>query len=917
MRFFFRRSTAGAPTLSMSGSSGASVAELPAPEDPKAGAAKQDARNQDATQGKQAAAAPIDAPATEQMPAFGSFAPPKDLVPASQLPSAADALAELFGDGPAEASVDTVRRQPVRKSEVAPAREIPIQTATKPAQTPPYSPVIHLEIAEQAQPIEIVAEIAREAAEAPAAKTLEAEPSPATPPVAEAAVTPAPSVGAQPESPLIEAASPASTAPQAIPPSADLCPEDAATVLAAASEEISPEEPTAAGKSDRKEQDGAEPGSRAGLAHTSSNWAFEETLASHREWVDSKGLHGKKADFANAQLEGLELINVNLRLADLHYANLKSADLLLADLRDACMVRADLEEACLVGANLEGANLEGASLETALGLVPRQLAGANLREASLPAQIAQFPALATFRNASRAAVRFFTTFITLCTLSALAIWKTRDIQLVTDSAILPFLHSAKAAAAMPTAEIFLITPVALFLLYLAFLQQIQRVWGAALELPAVFPDGNTLGEKESGIILGLLRAHFRWMNQDAPSARTLETTLSLLLAYWTVPLMLFLFWARYLTLQEIHGTILQESLAALAAGVAVHATFKVGRPQEKWALQKTLAARISASLRESKPPVLVGILLAIATFISFGTIVGVPHDRSRAPQYGQANIRRWAPTILWTFGYDPYADLTEAQISTPPANWNWSDDTVNKVRGPHLNDPRFRYAQAYGTFFANARLWRADFRGAYLSNSDFRAADLTQSNFQFAIMDSARMNHANLDRSTLQNGHFARTDFRDANLSYASLADTFLMDARFDGASLYDSVLSNGTLIRAVFERADLRNAHIDSTNLEHADLRNAYLWSASVQNSDLKDAELGSAILIGASLRGSDLAGAHFDQTVLNETDLSGALLDGVDMRGAFGLTAYQVCTARSHAGALFDDALEHQIDAQCPSVR
>jgi uncharacterized protein YjbI with pentapeptide repeats len=915
MRFFFRRSNSSAGSAS-GNSAGITTLEL-APPNEEAPAEKLPSVAEEPE-----SLAPAAQPA-EVSSKKNSFAPEKQLVPASELPSAAAALAEIFDEASAPPPIEPRRHNEAKP--VAPAKE----------------PVIELAIADQDQPLELIIEQAKDASLAATEASYEAPP-------AQPVQSAAPAVDAKAPEPILapksESSAATETGPQIEEPpqetqpeeakvstqiqasapahsSAELCPEDAATVLAAASGEITGDanqaQPPAADKSGAS----AEKASLLGLSDerpiAASDWAFEETLAAHREWIETKGVRGKKADLANAELAGVELINVNLRLADLHYADLKSADLLLADLRDTCMVRADLEEACLVGANLEGANLEGASLETALGLVPRQLAGANLREASLPAQIAQFPAASVFRTAARTAVQFFAAIMVLSGLSVLAIWKTKDIQLVTDSAILPFLHSARAAAFMPAAQIFLIAPVVIFLLYLAFLHQIQRAWGAALELPAIFPDGRSLGEKESGIILGLLRAQFRWMNQDPPSARILETTLSLLLAYWTVPMVLFLYWARYLTLQEIHGTILQELLACVAAGIALHATFKVGRPQEKWALQQTFAGRIAESLRQSRPPVLVGILLAVATFISFGTIAGVPHDLSRAPQYGPANIRRWAPTALWAFGYDPYADLTEAHISAPPANWNWSDNSVSAVRGAHLDEPRFRYAQAYGAFFANAHLWHADFRGAYLSNADFRAADLTQSNFQYAIMDSARMNHANLDRSVLQDGHFARADFRNANLSYASLADTFLMDAHFDDASLYDAFLSHATMVRTSFERADLRNSHIDSSNLEHADLRSAYLWSANVQNSDLKDADFGSAILIGASLRGSDLSGAHFSQTVLGETNLTDAILDGADMRGAFGLTAYQVCQAHSHAGTLFDDSLQPQINAECPSSR
>ena len=703
-----------------------------------------------------------------------------------------------------------------------------------------------------------------------------------------------------------------------VAPDSDLAPEDAATVVAAVSAELDAEEAAAEeAESDQKSAAGSSLPPAIVLPHSASNWAFEETLASHREWIESQGRNGRKADFANARLDGIELISVNLRQADLHYANLRGTDLLLADLRDACLVRADLDECCLVGTNLEGANLEGASLESSLGLVSRQLAGANLREASLPAAIAQFPAREGFRDAADTAIHFFYALMITCLFSWLAIWKTKDIQLVTDSAILPFLHSRKAASAMPTAEIFLIAPVMLFLLYVAFVSKLQRLWSAVLELPAVFPDGRALGEKDPTILVGLLRAHFRWIKENTPAARPLETASCLLAAYWLVPVTLIFYWARYLTLQEIHGTILQEALASVAMGIALHATFKVGRPQERWALDRKFWDSLSEGLRTSRPPVFAAAVLAITTFFSFGTIAGVPHDPSRTPQFGAMNIRRWAPNLLWLVGYDPYANLTEGSFSTQPSGWNGATDPVSKVHGVRLDNPRFRYAQAYGAFLANSRLLHADFRGAYLSNADLRSADLTQSNFQFAIMDSTRLNGADLDRALLDGAHLARADLRDANLSYAYMANAFLMDARFDGSSLYNAVLSHGTMVRASFQHTDLRNAHLDESNLEHADFTQAYLWSAGLQESDLKDAQMGTAILIGANLGGVNLTGAHFAGTVMNEVDLSQAILDGADLRGAFGLTAYQVCRAKSHAGAVFDEALWEQVDAQCPTAR
>src|SRR5580704_5997878 len=296
----------------------------------------------------------------------------------------------------------------------------------------------------------------------------------------------------------------------------------------------------------------------------SSEWALEEALGNHKQWLDSRGVLGKKANLRAAKLEGMELISATLRYADLRDANLKAADLLLADLRDACMVRANLQDSCLVGANLEGANLEGASLESAMGLVARQLAGTNLRDASLPAQIWDFDALVEFSKASQTSARMFTAMLFASFVSCLMIWKTKDVQLVSDSAVLPFLHSPAASAALPTAEIYLIAPVLLLCVYLLFQYHLQRLWDSVLELPAIFPDGCVLGEKQSRLVTGLLRLHFHLMKQDPPFTRLIEKSASALLAYWTVPAVLVLFWGRYLTLQEIHGTILHELLVMAA-----------------------------------------------------------------------------------------------------------------------------------------------------------------------------------------------------------------------------------------------------------------------------------------------------------------------------------------------------------------
>ena len=657
-----------------------------------------------------------------------------------------------------------------------------------------------------------------------------------------------------------------------------------------------------------------EPNSASHLSTTPyRDWSFEEKIASHHEWLESKGSTGKKADLTGADLEGSDLIGVDLRFVDLHDANLRAADLLMADLRDACLVRANFRDACLVGANLEAANLESASLETAMGLVPRQLAGANLHEATLPASVQQFEALAEFKRTARRVHGYFVALMSMSVISALLIWMTKDYQLLTNSAVLFFLHSPAAAAALPTVQFYLIAPMALFILYLVLQFHLQHLWDLVLELPAVFPDGHALGENEPRIVVGLLRAHFRWLNADAPSTRFVEKGISMLLAYWIVPLTLLLYWARFLTLQQFRGTVLQELLVATATGVALYSSTKVGKPGERWMLQENFAEKIAGKLRGINPVTPGLVVLGVLMYLAAGTMMGVPHSKERAPQFMAGSIRRWAPTVLWTFGIDPYADLTEAVISRKPANWNGSDAQVASVTGAPLNGANFRYAQAYRAFLANAHLLHANLQGAFLSQADLRGAEMGQANLKYAVLDQAQMNHVNLDRATLTGANLSRADLRSANLSYALMSGAALVDAHLDSATLYGANLTQSTLIRTDFEKADLRESHLEAANLEHVDMQGAYLWSAKLMGARLTNAELQKAIFVDADLHGADLRWAHLSETVLTGADLTGAYLDGADLRGAVGFGANQICSAKSRHGLLLDDAMQMQVASQC----
>ena len=816
---------------------------------------------------------------------------PEGLIPASQLPSAADTLAELFDGDPRDADQADEALAQNRLDTFAQTAQTTLTLEEKAAE-PDVSSVPEPQLAASPEPVAVSPE-----------PEPSAEPQPETPLLAEPEI---PSEVEQTIStePLLPGADslPETDLPPEITLSINLAEQ---AVDEATRQELPPPSPLPPAPAQA-----AAPVPSPQLP--ASDWALAEKLAVHKEWVESRGSAGKKADFAEAELQHMDLINVELRYADLQGANLKGSDLLLADLRDACLVRTNLQDCCLVGANLEGANLEGANLDGAMGLLPRQLAGANLHDASIPDPIARFEARSLFAQASQLIMQLFTAMMAISAISALAIWKTRDIQLLTDSSIFPFLHS-RAAAALPTAQVYLIAPIALFIIYLVLQFHLQTLWDAVLQLPAVFPDGAEIGQDSPRMIRALLRAHFRWMNHDAPSTRVIERMLARVLAYWLAPAILLLFWARYLTLQDLHGTLLHALLVAVSLGVALYSSTKIGRPQERWSVDARRNWLWLSRLRDFNPLKAAAYLFVALLFLSVGTVKGVPHGKNRAPQFSTASVRRWAPDVFWALGYDPYANVTEAAISTAPPNWSGADSQLSEVKGARLNDTSFRYAQAYGIFLAHAHLWHTNWEGSFLSDADFRDADLGQASLRFAVMDRARLYHANLDRADLFGANLNRGDFRGANLSYASLENSILIDAQFQDASLYGARLTGASMERANFERADLRSAFLETAKLEHADLQNAYLWSTKMAGSDLQDARLGSTIFVDADMRNVDLRGAQFSGTVMTGANLTGALIDGTDLRGALSLTAAQVCSTKSRAGAILNDSLAQQVRDTC----
>ena len=82
-----------------------------------------------------------------------------------------------------------------------------------------------------------------------------------------------------------------------------------------------------------------------------------------------------------------------------------------------------------------------------------------------------------------------------------------------------------------------------------------------------------------------------------------------------------------------------------------------------------------------------------------------------------------------------------------------------------------------------------------------------------------------------------------------------------------------------------------------------------------LRGAQLAQAFLTQADLSNADLRGAGLQGAILNGANFTGANLDQVDLRGALGITAAQVCSASSARGIQLDEILQMEVLGLCAS--
>lgn len=565
------------------------------------------------------------------------------------------------------------------------------------------------------------------------------------------------------------------------------------------------------------------------------------------------------------------------------------SDLSGSNLQGAALMDIDFAGANLFETDLRNADLRGADLSKARGcLLARQFAGADLTGATLPEAIANaFDKLGSVSDISDSAKKLFLALLAACLYSWLTIATTKDVDLITNraSSPLPVIQTA-----IPIVGFYVVAPLILLCIYFYFHFYLQKLWEELATLPAVFTDGRPLyARADPWLFNDLVRAHFPRLKQGRPFLSYFQQWISILLAWWIVPVTLLLFWGRYLPRHDLIWTIVLALLLAISIVSAIrlyHLASSTLRGSRRLSLAETVRSR-------NPYVILTLVCLCSATFIimSLGAVYGVPPgetDSHRSP-------RTWVPLAMSWLGYHPFANLDDADLSIKPPEWTGKkDDELDRIKGADLGRVDLRYASGMSAFLANARLSSGPPGSPYLT----LGSDLSHANFALANLQHARLDRANLTGATLNYAHMEGAVLESADLSHAQL-----FRAHLDGA-----VLSDATLYQARLMVADLEGSTLTNANLREADIDNTSMINANLYGADLTGADLSGADLTSANLSGADLTDTKLLPDEPNPLEPA-AEIKYADFRGTKGLKNDTIEKCRDWHLAFYDPDMLKQL--------
>jgi uncharacterized protein YjbI with pentapeptide repeats len=553
---------------------------------------------------------------------------------------------------------------------------------------------------------------------------------------------------------------------------------------------------------------------------------IETIIKNHELWLASNHAEGERAELSERDLRGINLDGRNLCGANLESANLDGATLRKAQLRHADFRRT----------RLNNANLEDADLKDVLGLETRQLGGANVSGASLPGELAGFSSVKLLSSAADRAVKTCLAILLACLYCWLAIGSTLDVQLIANSSNyeLPFL-----SVPIPVIPFYVVAPVLILALSVQMQLSCQRVWEAAVALPAIFPDGSSLEDLvPEWLFGGLIRRSSPFLSQRINPLATLQSVISVISGWSVVPITAALFWLRFLPAHNKAITTLHSAILAAALAGAI-GFYRLGMTtlREKFASERWKKLPLSSVAYISLATTLTFMFVGIADAAINGvrpwgasrdqllySLLSPRLSKKPAPSEHPTWAQYVVPALFTRAGFIPFANLMGSELSHKPADWKGDDtDDIKRVVGINLASRNLRYADLLGAFLVNAVLSGSDLTGADLTGADLRGAHIRHARLEDVEIRNAKLQGAWIIYSDLRGVYFF-SNMKDINLAASDLTGAELVgldlsNANFAQATLVNANLNGADLADSDFTGADLKDANLQYTNLRGANL--------------------------------------------------------------------------------------------------
>lgn len=534
----------------------------------------------------------------------------------------------------------------------------------------------------------------------------------------------------------------------------------------------------------------------------------------------------------------------------------------------------DLGEKDIYGANFRNVNLYRANLANVKKLKGCNLGGANLSGAELPEGADKFEVLSQVETSIRYNGKTFIALILGCVYTWLTIATTSDANLLTNSYFSPL---PIIGTKIQIAGFYFVAPILLLFTYGYLHIQLQRLWERSSDLPAIFPDGQSIDKKISPWFPTSLLYHFIFhLSQKPPPLSTVQAFVSFVLVWLLLPIFTLPFiWLKYLPLQSWSMTGVHIAIIVVAIGFGIHSYLLA---------QKTLGRNslniIPPSYRLSMCiSGVVGIILFLLSFSSFHAVhqhfimmletqPNKPLSSDNLPN--QFPKPKWYQTVVhkplaWVT-YSPFPNLEGAEVSVRPSNWDGK--TIEIVTGAKLRKSVLRYANLSDAFLVNADLQKADLQRANLSDVDLRGSQLGGANITGGYLMTGKLQRADLTSANLKGSYLLETKLMEANLRSVNGEMAWLNGANLEGANLKD----------AKFQCADFGRANLSWLENFHSAWgidKERIMSVAGLEGAQFKDADLTGVRLEGANLSGvTGLTQEQLDKSCISERT---ALPDGL----------------------------------------